>query len=574
MTTGGGNLSASAEMAVPPPPLRRFLLHALCVVAPFCLLAGLSWSAWRADAEIRQNRLLDVARREADRALEEARDSLGPWSPIPAKGLTEILPAPDSSPESEEVRRKYEAGDFEGVLGSPESVRSQAGLPLRSLAALQLLRKETDAARLAELAAILAGPMEFVSPQFLEAAERRFTELGVKPPSEVATWRERWDRTRVEERIASRLEGMAGAKAMTLEGKSYLVETDKVSGKWRVNEMSAVGAAIGKVLSAGDHTRPLEDGLSIYISVGGGAQRVPVDGKPLTSVYQVERGGWKCELLIQDERAYRNAEVRTRNMITAVITVAGLAVVIGLVLAGRSYLRAVELARRQSEFMAAVSHEMRTPLAAMQLLAENLESGVADRSGQRAEHTRMIREESARLGDLVGNVLAFTREGRPEPHEAFDVGAMMADAASLIGPMAERKGIRFKMDVADFPEPPSGDAAALRRAVLNLLDNALKQTPDGGSISCKVHPFDTTEWCVEVSDSGPGVPVKERERIFEAFYRIGDELRRTTPGTGLGLALVKRTAEAHGGTITVCDSTEGGALFILTLPLHPPVKKS
>jgi signal transduction histidine kinase len=254
---------------------------------------------------------------------------------------------------------------------------------------------------------------------------------------------------------------------------------------------------------------------------------------------------------------------------TAVLAVAGLAVGFGLVQAGRAYLRAVELARRQSEFMAAVSHEMRTPLAAMRLLAENLESGVADRAGQREQHTKLIREECARLGDLVDNVLAFTRGGNGEPLEFFDVAAMVADVASLVEPMAARRNIEFECAVAGFPEPPSGDVAALRRALLNLLDNALKHTPDSGKVTCRAFSTDNDSWKLEVSDTGPGIPAAERKRIFEAFYRIGDELRRTTPGTGLGLALVKRTAEAHGGKITVNDASGGGACFTLSLPIKP-----
>jgi two-component system sensor histidine kinase SenX3 len=252
-----------------------------------------------------------------------------------------------------------------------------------------------------------------------------------------------------------------------------------------------------------------------------------------------------------------------------VISVAGIAAFFGLFQSGRAYLRAVELARRQSEFMAAVSHEMRTPLAAMGLLAENLESGAADRAGQRDEHVRMIRAESARLGGLVDNVLAFTRDPRPETREPFDVSAMVADSASLLKPLAERHRVAFEVDVAAFPEPPRGDAAALRRALLNLLDNAFKHTPAGGKVGCIARPLDENHWCLEITDNGPGIPVRERSRIFEAFYRIGDELRRATPGTGLGLALVKRTAEAHGGRVEVTDAPGGGSRFTLTLPLRP-----
>lgn len=567
MTTGGGNLSASGEMAVSPPPLRRFLLHALWVVVPFCLLAGLSWSAWRADAQTRRNRLLESSKRYAERALDEALKNLGPWSQIPRGGIA-LPTVPGDEPSAKAARDRYASGDYEGVLGSPETVKSEAGLPLRTLAALQLLRRTTDPQRLGELAGVLTGSMDFLSPLVLEEAERRFADLKITPPPALSGWREQWQRTAVEEELARRLEAGNLSEWMEEGGKTYLVETDAGSGKWRVTEEPVVIAAVKKTPDS--ESRWLAEGLGISISADG--RRIAGDAG-LIPFFESVRGGWKTEVVLLDEDAYLRSEVRTRNIITAVIGIAGLAVGVGLVLAGRSYLRAVELARRQSEFMAAVSHEMRTPLAAMQLLAENLESGVADRSGQRAEHTRMIREESARLGDLVGNVLAFTREGRAEPHEAFDVGAMVADAASLIGPMAERRGIRFELEVAAFPEPPSGDAGALRRAVLNLLDNALKHTPDGGKFSCDVRPSDSGSWSVEVSDSGPGVPVKERERIFEAFYRIGDELRRTTPGTGLGLALVKRTAEAHGGHITVDDAPGGGARFVLTLPLHPPVKK-
>jgi len=172
----------------------------------------------------------------------------------------------------------------------------------------------------------------------------------------------------------------------------------------------------------------------------------------------------------------------------------------------------------------------------------------------------------------VANVLAFTREGKPEPHEAFDVAAMIDDAASLVKPMADRRNITFTVSVAVFPEAPCGDVAALRRALLNLLDNALKHAPDGGNVSCRAGTSDENRWIMEVCDSGPGIPISERSRIFEAFYRIGDELRRTTPGTGLGLALVKRTAEAHGGNIDVDDAPGGGARFTLSLPILPPGK--
>jgi signal transduction histidine kinase len=248
----------------------------------------------------------------------------------------------------------------------------------------------------------------------------------------------------------------------------------------------------------------------------------------------------------------------------------GLAVVFGLVQAGRAYLRAVELARRQAEFLAAVSHELRTPLAAVGLLAENIESGVAERAGQSGDHARRIREESQRLGGLVENVLAYARGERSGAREDFDAAALVREAVSLVGPLAARRGVALEVAIPEFPEAARGDAAALRRAVVNLLDNALKHTPAGGLIRCQLVREAGAWWRIEVADTGPGIPPAERDRVCEPFYRVGEELRRETPGAGLGLALVKRTVESHGGRLQVGEAPEGGALFTLHLPLRAP----
>ncbi len=540
----------------------RFILHSLWVVLPFCALLALTWNAWRADAETRKNRMLDAASQLAARTLDETRAQLGPWSPIPESDRTGLPPLPHDDPKAVDALKRYEAGDFEGVLGSPESLRSSAGLPLRSLAALQLLRKETDPARLAELTSVLAGSMDFVTPMFLEEAEMRFTELGIPLSPALNGWRERWQRAEAEFFFLQNLDPSLLAAWQEHAGVEYLIEIR--SGTWRVHTADDVRAAAEQAMKI--PTLNLADGLAIHLSV---ADKTVVGGKGIETLSINDHHGWKSEVVLADAAAYQRGETRTRNIITAVIAVAGIAALFGLFQSGRAYLRAVELARRQSEFMAAVSHEMRTPLAAMGLLAENLESGAAERAGKRDEHVRMIREESARLGGLIDNVLAFTRDKRMEAPEAFDVHAMIEDAASLIKPLAERNRITFEVDVADFPEAPHGDAAALRRALLNLLDNAIKHTPAGGSVKCAVRPIDDGRWTIVVTDCGPGIPAHERKRIFEAFYRIGDELRRTTPGTGLGLALVKRTAEAHDGEITVTDAPGGGSRFTLTLPIHP-----
>jgi signal transduction histidine kinase len=551
-------------MAADPSSTKRFLIHSLWVLLPFCAMLGLSVKVWRSDAETRAQRVIQSSHLADGRALEEIKNAHGPWLPLTLGRRIESPPLPNDSPEAKAARDRYEAGDFEGVLGSPEALRSSAGLPLRKLAALQLLRQETDPSRLGELVTVLATSMDFTSPPFLEEAERRFAELKIPPPTVLATWRERWLRIETEDSIFQAIQDDSLSNWIEQGGMAFLYELNPKAREWRLWSEAEIRA-----IATNAHAREvmnLADGTALRLSVAGKILVGP-DGK--SALTTIERALWRADIVMVDESAFRRNDIRTRNFMAAVLTIAGLAVIFGLWQAGRAYLRAVELARRQAEFMAAISHEMRTPLAAMRLLAENLESGVADRSGQRAEHTRMIREECARLGDLVGNVLAFTRDGNSEPFEAFDIAAMVADVASLVEPMAAKKGIHFECSCPDFPEAPSGDVAALRRALLNLLDNALKHTPDGGQVSCRAFPNDESTWNLQVCDSGPGVPASERERIFEPFYRIGDELRRTTPGTGLGLALVKRTADAHGGKITVSDAAGGGACFNLSLPIRP-----
>jgi signal transduction histidine kinase len=546
-------------------PVKHFLLHSLWVVLPFCALLALTWNAWRADADTRRSRVLDSAGQAAARMLAGVDGELGAWSPLPKRDGVGTPPMPNDDPAAQAARARYEAGDFEGVLGSPESLRSSAGVPLRLLAALQLLRKETDPARLAELAGILTNSMSFITPSLMGEAEHRFAELKLPQAPALAGWREKWRRAEVESTLAREIREPASAVWNACDGNSFLIETTRNGREWRVRSEAEVKAAVSRAVAR--DASSLADGLVLSISVAGKHLAGPVG---TSSLLQSNRNAWNAGVVLADESAFLRGDARTRNFMTGVVAVAGLALLFGLIQAGRAYLRAVELARRQSEFMAAVSHEMRTPLAAMRLLAENLESGVAERAGQRAEHTKLIRRECARLGDLVDNVLAFTRTRRAEPYEAFGVGAMMDDVASLVKPMAAERNIRFDAASADFPEAPRGDAAALRRALLNLLDNALKHTPAGGSVSCRCQPLDGNRWSIEVTDSGPGIPEEERVRIFEPFYRIGDELRRSTPGTGLGLALVKRCAGAHGGRIEVDDAPGGGSRFRLTLPIHPP----
>jgi signal transduction histidine kinase len=208
-------------------------------------------------------------------------------------------------------------------------------------------------------------------------------------------------------------------------------------------------------------------------------------------------------------------------------------------------------------FLADASHELRTPVAALQATAERLLRYQPARPDRDAIEAQLARD-SRRLGHLIDDLLNLARlEARERPHrEPVDLSdlASVAVAATRTTDPAARVDL-----VTAGPVPATGDREALLRAVRNLLDNAfavadtvvveVTQTTDGPTVS--------------VTDNGPGVPADQRERIFEPFVRLP---RNGHGGTGLGLAIVRRTIESHGGTITCDPSPAGGARFTLRLP--------
>ena len=269
----------------------------------------------------------------------------------------------------------------------------------------------------------------------------------------------------------------------------------------------------------------------------------------------------------------RSAEaVGRRRRAQGAALLLGVTAVLGLggVLAWRTVRREVELARLREGFVSNVSHELRTPLAMIRLYAETLAEGrVAP--ARRQHYVETIVSESERLSRLVDNVLAFGRAERGEAaaaHAPLDVGALAVGVAERYRPVLARAGAALTAGVAAGVPPVSADADALAEALVNLLDNAAKYGA-GTPVDLTVRA-ERRSVVVEVADRGPGLLPADRERVFEPFVRVqpasADGLAHTAKGTGLGLALVRRIAEAHGGTVSAHARPGGGALFRLTLP--------
>jgi two-component system, OmpR family, phosphate regulon sensor histidine kinase PhoR len=224
----------------------------------------------------------------------------------------------------------------------------------------------------------------------------------------------------------------------------------------------------------------------------------------------------------------------------------------------------------KSEFISNVSHELKTPLSIISMFGELLAMGRTRSPAQATEYAEIIRRESVRLSRLIDSVLDFAKIERGVDVYEFadeqDLGEVVRRALDLSRHRIEQSRMELTTDVAaDLPHLRI-DTNAMTVAVLNLVDNAVKYAADGKRIEVRLRPADDGVE-LEVRDFGPGVPADEREAIFERFYRSRTVRLKPIRGSGIGLALVKHIADAHGGEIGVREGEGGaGAVFRLWIP--------
>jgi signal transduction histidine kinase len=241
----------------------------------------------------------------------------------------------------------------------------------------------------------------------------------------------------------------------------------------------------------------------------------------------------------------------------------------GLVFTYRSVSKEMALARLKSDFVSNVSHELRTPLSLIQLYAETLELGRIKTQEKKEEYYRIMRKESERLGKLINNILDFSRieAGRKEYDlRDTDIGELVRSTLDAYRYQIEKNGFDFETSIeSNIPTMPL-DREAIARALVNLVNNALKYSADDKYLSVKLYRTNGSVK-LEVADHGIGIARRDQSKIFEKFYRTGDPLVHNTKGSGLGLSLVRHITHAHGGRVEV-ESTPGkGSKFTLSLPL-------
>jgi signal transduction histidine kinase len=283
----------------------------------------------------------------------------------------------------------------------------------------------------------------------------------------------------------------------------------------------------------------------------------------------------RWRLLVQHESGSLEAAVATvrRRNLAISFGVLGL-LSISVALLTVTSRRAHTLARQQMEFVAGISHELRTPVAVIRSAGENLSQGVVGNVERVKQYGQMIEGEARRLGDMVERVLqyagiesglGFTERAPLAPGELIEAAIRSEES------LADPNGLLVHREIAAELPPVLGDAAALRSAVQNLLANAVKYGGTDRWVGIRAeHHRERSEVRITVSDHGAGIPSGELPHIFEPFYRGADALARQIHGNGLGLSLVRRIVTAHGGKVTVTSRAGTGSSFTITLPVAKP----
>ena len=234
--------------------------------------------------------------------------------------------------------------------------------------------------------------------------------------------------------------------------------------------------------------------------------------------------------------------------------------------------------RHKSEFLANMSHELRTPLNAIigfsEVLTEQMFGAV---NPKQMEYLQDIHSSGQHLLSLINDVLDLSKieAGKMELDlSCFDLGLLLEHSATLVRERAQRHGLALELEVGDGLTEWVADARKVKQVVVNLLSNAVKFTPNGGRVSVRARHMNGVdgragEWAeVSVSDTGVGIAPEDRALVFEEFRQAGTDVLRKAEGTGLGLALVKRFVELHGGTVSLDSEPGQGSTFRFVLPQH------
>lgn len=327
------------------------------------------------------------------------------------------------------------------------------------------------------------------------------------------------------------------------------------------------------VLERAYNDQPIATYASVELAVTDGTsiQTRITAGEKATAVFSLERSMQRPFHFIQ-------AQVQGLHLPSSparfhlLLALAGLAVAMcgGFAALLRGAWLVEREARRRAGFVSSVTHELKTPLANIRLYVEMLEQGMAPNPERERGYYATIFAETDRLSRLITNILEFSRlesRTRKLTPEVADPAPVLRRVRDILAPQLTQTD--FVLHLHTEPCLLAYDEEALLQILLNLVENSIKfgRSASRREITLRALQQDKTV-LLEVEDTGPGIPVGEQGRIFADFYRCGNELTRTTTGTGIGLALARRFTLAMGGTLSVRNNPEHGCTFRLTFPAH------
>lgn len=296
--------------------------------------------------------------------------------------------------------------------------------------------------------------------------------------------------------------------------------------------------------------------------------------RDLLKIGMVAEGIVENDAEFRQQEAYKELVQQYRAqewMILGEASVFVISLVIGVWLINRSYNKEVMAARQQRNFLLSITHELKSPIASIKLVLETL----GRRSLKPEQFQKMINNalnDTDRLNALVSDLLLSARlESAYQPYrEEVDLQALVQD---LIHQMENKYPQVEFVFLLDDPVPKiPGDKAGLTSVALNLLENAVKYSADAPQVEARLYRQED-QIIMEIADNGIGVDEREKKRIFEKFYRVGNEDTRKTKGTGLGLYIVDQIVRAHNGRIDVRDNHPRGTIFHIELPVQPVTAK-
>jgi signal transduction histidine kinase len=294
----------------------------------------------------------------------------------------------------------------------------------------------------------------------------------------------------------------------------------------------------------------------------------PQSGYLLESNLNPPFSNWKAAIGLKDTNI--DALARDSFLHSAGATVLVLVfLLVGIALTIRATDREARLAQAKSNFVANVSHELKTPLSLISLFSEILELGRVKNEEKKTEYYGIIRHESRRLNKTIDNILDFSKieAGRKTYQLVYgDMAEVIDNVLSTHRYHIINSGFDVQTDIQRDLPAVLIDRDAMAQAISNLLDNAIKYSGNVKQVSITAQTLES-DLSIEIADHGVGIPRADQAKIFEKFYRVGNGLVHDVKGSGLGLSLVKHIIEAHNGTISVESDVGKGSRFTIRLPL-------